>query len=63
MAGSHVGEAQMITTEQGAVEGGFTGELFAVNPQAKEIEDITSYPSIGDVSADPVMMAVPVRIT
>ncbi|TDD60698.1 GNAT family N-acetyltransferase [Kribbella antibiotica] len=43
------------------VEGGFTGELLAVNPQAKEIMDITSYPSIGAVPGpvDLVVIAVP----
>jgi acyl-CoA synthetase (NDP forming)/GNAT superfamily N-acetyltransferase len=43
------------------VEGGFTGDLVAVNPQARQIEDITSYPSIGAVPGpvDLVVIAVP----
>jgi len=43
------------------VEGGFIGELFAVNPLAKAIEGITSYPSIGVVPGpvDLVVIAVP----
>ncbi|MDX6263347.1 MAG: hypothetical protein QOH84_5035 [Kribbellaceae bacterium] len=43
------------------VEGGFTGDLFAVNPQARQIQGITSYPSIGAVPGpvDLVVIAVP----
>ncbi|WP_405059973.1 GNAT family N-acetyltransferase [Kribbella sp. NBC_01505] len=39
------------------VEGGFTGELYAVNPQTNVIDGIASYPSIGAVPG-PVDLAV-----
>ncbi|WP_343964994.1 GNAT family N-acetyltransferase, partial [Kribbella koreensis] len=43
------------------LDGGFTGDLYAVNPKADRIGDITSYPSVEDVPGhvDLAVIAVP----
>jgi acetyl coenzyme A synthetase (ADP forming)-like protein len=39
------------------VEGGFTGPLYAVNPQAREIDGVPAFPSVSELP-EPVEMAV-----